>query len=239
MTEPALSAEETHTLIDYSRRKFAGERRPMSAERPVTNHRSLVSAHRHRYSRSGHARCECWQQLRLGQHQHAIGDENGRRNPGCGSPPGQCLLGVSSCPSVGDPREHTILPAIPTLNTYVKLTIGPGYSMRLWVVQTRWGVLLVATDIFSFAHWATVSDNEWNFWVGDFTGDGRFDMVGYAPATTPCGVVKAPGPALILALNPGQLYPTMSGGFGSATSPATAALTWSATPPATKPCGLA
>jgi hypothetical protein len=36
MTEPALSDEETRTLIDYARRKFAQERWPMSpALRPV------------------------------------------------------------------------------------------------------------------------------------------------------------------------------------------------------------
>jgi hypothetical protein len=36
MTEPALSDEETHTLIDYARRKFAEERWPLSpALRPV------------------------------------------------------------------------------------------------------------------------------------------------------------------------------------------------------------
>ena len=35
MSEPELSDEETRTLIDYARRKFAEERWPMSALRPV------------------------------------------------------------------------------------------------------------------------------------------------------------------------------------------------------------
>jgi hypothetical protein len=36
MNEPALSAEDTRTLIDYARRKFAEERWPMSpALRPM------------------------------------------------------------------------------------------------------------------------------------------------------------------------------------------------------------
>ena len=36
MTEPELSAEETRTLIDYARRKFAEERWPLSPSlRPV------------------------------------------------------------------------------------------------------------------------------------------------------------------------------------------------------------
>jgi hypothetical protein len=49
MIEPELSEEQTRTLIDYARRKFAEERWPMSpALRPVDSPRRRATGRRDR-----------------------------------------------------------------------------------------------------------------------------------------------------------------------------------------------